>query len=168
MRFHAIPIIRSVRGKLGDLLRANGKKQAALEEYNKALKLKPDCGAALLGKKILALETDKAEAGGVLRLNDPEGSRGSDFSYPRRPLVPVLLLISAADCGDAPFQKFLDGRKFLVNTIVGDFYDPSKTLPEHRLVVNAIGDADLCGAALKSAEYIAARTAAPLSMIPLW
>ncbi|HEY0342236.1 MAG TPA: hypothetical protein VGC34_15640, partial [Steroidobacteraceae bacterium] len=39
-------------------------------------------------------------------------------------------------------------------------------LPPHRMIVNAIGDADLCGAALKSAVAIVARTAAPVINAP--
>lgn len=78
-----------------------------------------------------------------------------------RPPVPVLLLVSAVK-GNAPFQQLLDERILGVTVIVAEFFDPLQPLPPHRMIVNAIGDADLCGAALKSAMAIVARTKAPV------
>ena len=79
--------------------------------------------------------------------------------------MPVLLLISAAR-GNAPFQALLDNRVFLVTVIVAEYFDDAQPLPPHRLVVNAIGDADLCAAALRSAGKIVARSQAPVLNLP--
>jgi glutathione synthase/RimK-type ligase-like ATP-grasp enzyme len=79
--------------------------------------------------------------------------------------VPVLLLVCAAK-GNAPFQQLLDDKIFHVTVIVADFFDLTQPLPPHRMIVNAIGDADLCGAALRAAMAIVARTEAPVINAP--
>jgi hypothetical protein len=75
--------------------------------------------------------------------------------------TPVLLLVSARN-GNIPVQNWIDDRQFAVTAIYTEFYDPAETLPPHALLINAIGDADLCGQALDHAEAIAARSNAPL------
>ena len=61
--------------------------------------------------------------------------------------VPVALLVSAKG-GNIPTRLILDDRVFAVTAIYADFCDPAQALPEHALIFNAIGDADLCGDAL--------------------
>ena len=56
----------------------------------------------------------------------------------------------------------LQDRKFAVTAIYAEFHDPGLPLPPHALIVNAVGDADLCDAALACAEDIVARSAAPV------
>ena len=73
--------------------------------------------------------------------------------------VPVLLLVSARG-GNIPTRHWIDNRIFAVTAVYADFYDPALPLPPHRVVVNAIGDADLCGEALRRAEEIVARSTA--------
>jgi glutathione synthase/RimK-type ligase-like ATP-grasp enzyme len=46
--------------------------------------------------------------------------------------------------------------------VYADFFDPDEPLPPHAVIVNAIGDADLCQVALANAERIVARSAAPV------
>jgi glutathione synthase/RimK-type ligase-like ATP-grasp enzyme len=46
--------------------------------------------------------------------------------------------------------------------IVADYLDPSVALPPHRLIFNAIGDADLCEPALQAAIRLIGRTTAPV------
>jgi hypothetical protein len=78
-----------------------------------------------------------------------------------RPPVPVLLLVSAAG-GDVPAAQLLDDRTFLTSVAVADFCDPQIPLPPHRVVFNAIGDADLCARALETARTLLDRTFAPV------
>jgi hypothetical protein len=75
--------------------------------------------------------------------------------------IPVLLLVSS-NGGNMPIEKLLDDTVFQVYVLVTDFYDPHTPLPEHRLVVNGIGDADLAAEALAAAKAILARTTAPV------
>ena len=65
-----------------------------------------------------------------------------------------------------PFNICWMTRMFLVTVIVADYFDRAQPLPAHRMIVNAIGDADLCGAALKAAMAIVARTDAPVINAP--
>lgn len=123
---------------LGDLQRQKGDTEAARAEYEIALRLKPDLA-----------ETQESLA--LLPPPDPKTLRRT----------PVLLVMTNAE-GNAPFQKLLDDKIFQVNIIVAELYQPSVKLPSHRLVINAIGDADLCGPALKTAQVLAARVTVPI------
>jgi glutathione synthase/RimK-type ligase-like ATP-grasp enzyme len=46
--------------------------------------------------------------------------------------------------------------------IVPDFHDPAEPLPEHDLVVNAVGDADQCGTSLEALVPLLGHTARPV------
>jgi GNAT superfamily N-acetyltransferase len=67
------------------------------------------------------------------------------------PCVPLLLLVSARG-GNIPTRHWIDEHRFRVTAIHADYHDLTRPLPPHDLVVNAIGDADLCGLALARAE----------------
>jgi Tetratricopeptide repeat len=75
--------------------------------------------------------------------------------------VPVLMLVSV-HAGNVATQLWLNDRHFALTAIYTEFYDAGMTLPPHALLVNAIGDADLCELALDRAEQIAARSSAPM------
>jgi hypothetical protein len=75
--------------------------------------------------------------------------------------VPVLMLVSV-HAGNVAMQPWLNDRHFAVTAIYAEFYDAGMALPTHALLVNAIGDADLCQLALDRAEQIVARSAAPV------
>ncbi len=75
--------------------------------------------------------------------------------------IPLLLLVAAIG-GNVPTQHWIDDRVFAVTALYADFYDPTACLPPHALIVNAIGDADLCRTALANAGQIVASSTAPL------
>ena len=75
--------------------------------------------------------------------------------------LPLLLLASAAG-GNIPLEHLLDRARFDTTILMAEFHRPELPLPAHRLLINAIGDADLCGTALASAQTVLARTSAPL------
>ena len=81
--------------------------------------------------------------------------------------VPLLLLVAARG-GNIPTQHWIDDHHFDITAIHADFYDPTQPLPPHALVVNAIGDADLCAIALARADDVLARSAAPVINPPSW
>jgi glutathione synthase/RimK-type ligase-like ATP-grasp enzyme len=151
---------------LGNLLREDGELDGARAEYEATLRLAPDHAEAHRGMALILLENGDEAAAAV---HQRAGFRaGATTVLPYRGQqepVPVLLLVSAAK-GNAPFQHLLDDRFFLVTAIVADFFDLAQPLPPHRLLVNAIGDADLCGVALKAAVEIVARTKAPVINAP--
>jgi len=151
---------------LGNLLREEGELEGARAEYEAALRLAPDHAEAHRGMALILLENGEEAAAAV---HQRAGFRAGavtvlPFRGQQEP-VPVLLLVGAAK-GNAPFQHLLDDRIFGVTVIVADFFDLTQPLPPHRMIVNAIGDADLCDAALKSAMEIVARTNAPVINAP--
>ena len=75
--------------------------------------------------------------------------------------INVLLLVSAAG-GNIPTISLLDDRQFQTSALVTDYADPILALPPHDLVLNSIGDADLCGEGLEAACAIVARTTRPV------
>ena len=69
----------------------------------------------------------------------------SIFEHPYRggtKPIPILLLVSSIG-GNTPIEKLLDDRVFQTYVLVTDFYDPKTPLPEHRLIINGIGDTDV-------------------------
>lgn len=72
----------------------------------------------------------------------------------------VLLLVSATG-GNIPTSLILDDRIFAVTAIYADYHDVDAPLPDHDVLFNAIGDADLCGKALINAETLVRRSTAP-------
>ena len=75
--------------------------------------------------------------------------------------IPLVMLVAAVG-GNIPTQHWIDDRVFAVTAVYADFFDPDGELPSHTMILNAIGDADLCGVGLANAERIVARSIAPL------
>jgi Tetratricopeptide repeat len=142
------------------LLSEAGDTEAARAHYQAALAVDPDLPEAHQGLARSLTETGedadehwrKGFAGhAVVRRR----YRGSGTG------IPLLLLVAAVG-GNIPTQHWIDGKTFAVTAIYADFFDPADALPPHAMVVNAIGDADLCGAALEHAERIVAGSTAPV------
>ncbi len=129
---------------LAGLLREKGKTEAARAEYEMVLELIPDCPEA---RQALAF-LPPPEAGVKLRRRES------------RPL-PVLVVLTMYDA-NCPLFQMLDDGTFLPSVIETEFYDPAQPLPPHRLAVNCVGDADLCGPALRTAQAILARSGSPV------
>jgi glutathione synthase/RimK-type ligase-like ATP-grasp enzyme len=143
------------------LLRAN-RHLDARGHYETALASDPDCAQAHQGLgAVLADLGERAAAQDHFR----KGFRGHAISsLPYRgvaPPVPLLQLVSSGG-GNIPTASFLDDRVFLTTVVVADHLDPATPLPPHRLIFNAIGDADLCEPALEAAIGLIARTRAPV------
>jgi aromatic-L-amino-acid/L-tryptophan decarboxylase len=81
------------------------------------------------------------------------------------PPVPLLLLVSSTG-GNTPLEKLIDARTFQTYVLVADFYDPEIPLPEHQLVVNGIGDADVAMEALVASENLVRGIPAPVLNSP--
>lgn len=75
--------------------------------------------------------------------------------------LPLLLLVCARH-GNIPTQHWIDDRHFAITAIYTEFYDDTQELPEHALIVNLIGDADLSPQALRRARDIVRRSSAPV------
>jgi hypothetical protein len=80
--------------------------------------------------------------------------------------IPLLLLVCARG-GNIPTDLWINDRRFTIHALYPEFYDPRVALPPHALVVNAIGDADLCAAALSHCEGVLAHSRAPVINPPI-
>ena len=150
------------RVNLGNLLCDESEYAAARAEYDAALAADPALAEAHQG---LARALDELGDEQAAAAHRQKGFAGRALvTRPYRGVgaaVPVLLLVSAKG-GNIPTRLILDDRIFAVAALYAEFWEPSPSLPAHAVVLNAIGDADLCGEALTRAEAIIARTQAPL------
>ncbi len=145
---------------LGNVLHDAGEFTAAREHFETALRVDPD-----------HLEAHQGLAYALAELGDEEGARWHRRKgFENRPVtvlpyrgagppVPLLLLISAVG-GNIPTRNLLDDRIFQTFAVAPEFYDRRVPLPPHRVVFNAIGDADLDAPALAAAESLLALTPA--------
>jgi hypothetical protein len=149
------------RVNLGNLLRDEQDVAGARAEYEAALALDPELHEAHQGMAWVL---------GELGLDGAEQHRLRGYSgrslvtQPYRGTgegMPIVLLVSARG-GNIPSRLWIDDRRFTIHAIYADFFDPAQPLPPHALLMNAIGDADLCALALERAEALAARTTAPV------
>jgi hypothetical protein len=149
------------RVNLANVLREDNDPSGARAHYEAALAIDPDLHEAHQGMAWVLTE---------LGLEGAEGHRERGFAghalvtKPYRGVgtgVPILLLVSARG-GNIPTQLWIDDRRFTIHALYTDFVDFDLELPRHELVVNAIGDADLCAGALDRAEELLTRSTAPL------
>ena len=147
---------------LGNLFIEDEALAAARDAFVAALAIDPECAEAHQG-----LARSLTELGEVAAA-EPHWHKGfvghAVILRPHRgEATPVrVLLLVAARGGNIPTAAFLDDRLFDVTIVYADFHDPADDLPLHAVILNAIGDADLCPAALAGAEAIVGRTTAPL------
>ena len=133
----------------------------ARRHYEAALQLDPEQAQAHQGLgAVLAATGERAAAGVHLRAGFAGNSMSTLPFRGIKPPLPLLLLVSSGD-GNIPTASFLDDRIFLTSVIVADFHDASVALPPHRLVFNAVGDADQCRPALEAAVALIAKSSAP-------
>jgi glutathione synthase/RimK-type ligase-like ATP-grasp enzyme len=159
------PRDKIVRVNLANLLREEHDLAAARLHYQAALAIDPEFPEAHQGMAGVLNE---------LGLEGAEQHRQKGFpghavvAKPYRGTgigVPLLLLVSARG-GNIPTQLWISDRRFAVTAVYAEFHDPALPLPAHALIVNAVGDADLCDIALARAEEIVARSAAPVINSP--
>ena len=89
-------------------------------------------------------------------------------ALPFRGSVPVarVLVLQSILAGNALVHRFLDDKLFAVQILLVEFWHPELPLPDHDVVFNAIGDADVRDEALAMAEQILAATTAPVLNAP--
>jgi hypothetical protein len=154
------------RVNLGNIYFEDGELAAARAEYEAALAADADFAEAHQG---LAQTLD--ELGDPMTADMHRQQGFADHSMVRQPYrgtgtpVRVLLLVSSR-FGNVSTRLILDDKTFEVWALYADFHDPDQPLPPHAVVFNAIGDADLCGAALQRAAAIVATTRAPVINAP--
>ncbi len=145
-----------------NLLRGDGDVTAARTHFEIALRLDPGHPQAHQGLGSVLAELGDRD--GATRHRRLGFARHYLTTLPYRgvgPPLPLLLLVSG-EGGDIPTTSFLDDRVFASSVVFADYFDPAAELPPHRLVFNAIGDADLCRTALEAAAALVARSGAPV------
>jgi len=153
---------------LANVLFQDGEVESAREHYETALRHAPDHPEAHRGLAYVLAEQGDADGAAWHRRKGFEQRAAVTLPYRGEgPPVPLLLLISAVG-GNIPTRNFLDDRVFATTVVAPEFLDFTQPLPRHRLIFNAIGDADLsgCGAALAAAERLAALSGAPMLNAP--
>ncbi len=151
---------------LGGLLIESGEFEAARAAFEAALTVSPELPAAHQGMaRVLTALGDPATADAHWRRGLVEGWLAPQPYRGAGPPVPLLLLVSAKG-GNIPTRALLDDTVFAVTVLYAEGHDPTRSLPEHALIFNAIGDADLCADALAKAAGVTARSAAPVVNAP--
>jgi tetratricopeptide (TPR) repeat protein len=155
------------RVNLGSALLQCGDPAAAREQYEAALGLDPEFPQAH-GGLYYAL-TQLGEYGSAAEHQQKAFGAHHIFESPYRGLgeaIPVLLLVASTG-GNTPIEKLLDEHVFKTYVVVADFFDATRQrLPEHRLVVNGIGDPDVASHALESAIRLVAEVSSPVLNSP--
>ncbi|MEI9982350.1 MAG: tetratricopeptide repeat protein [Aliidongia sp.] len=150
------------RVNLGNILQALGEMTAARAEYDAALALDPAQREAHRGLAQLSSAIG----------DEPAAERHRGLAFRDRPVtvlpyrgaaepVPLLVLVSARD-GNLAYETIIDEDVFETIVLVAEFFDETTALPRHRLILNAIGEADLCSGALARAQSVVAKSAAPV------
>jgi hypothetical protein len=154
------------RVNLANLLRGDGESAAAKMHYEAALAIAPDMHEAHQGMAWALKEIDRDAAERHLQL----GFMGRALvTRPYRGAqvgIPLLLLVCARG-GNIPTDLWINERLFTIHALYPEFYDPQVAPPHHALVVNAIGDADLCATALSRCKDVLAQSRMPVINRPL-
>jgi tetratricopeptide (TPR) repeat protein len=152
----------TARVNLGNLLLETGELEAAQAQFAAAVNAAPALAAAHQGlaRALTALGNPIGaqphwRAGFAAGAAMPQPYRGGGTG------VRLLLLVSTAG-GNIPTRALLDDRVFAVTALYPEHHDRAAPVPAHDLIFNAIGDADLCGAALEAAEQIVAASTKPV------
>ncbi|MEJ1979382.1 MAG: tetratricopeptide repeat protein [Acetobacteraceae bacterium] len=145
---------------LANLLRTDGAPDAARAHYEAALRLDPALAEAHQGMSYIMMEQGDAAAaekhrrlGFATRSLTTTPYRGAGRG------VTVLQLVSSLG-GNIPTRHLLPDQVFQTHSLVADYADQATALPAHDVVLNAIGDADLCRAGLAAAEALLASSRA--------
>jgi len=150
------------RINLGNALLANGEIDAARAEFEAAIRLEPGHPDAHQGLANLLQHIGEADAAEAQRRLSYKGRAPTTAPYRGEgPPCRVLVLMSAVG-GNVPTRFVLDDTVFETTALVVEAFTPETTLPDHDVVFNAVGDADLCAAALDYVERVLAHTTAPV------
>jgi len=146
---------------LANLLHEAGDPAAARHHYDAALAL--DAGFAPAHRGLARLLDAQADPAATAHRRLGFAAHAvATLPYRGTGTAAAILLLVAAAGGNVPTHHWIDDRRHAVTVLHADFHDPAQPLPPHDLIVNAIGEADLCAAALAGAAAIVARSTAPV------
>jgi hypothetical protein len=151
---------------LGNLFLEAGDLAPAREHYEAALAINADFAEAHQGLGNLLAELGHEEAAARHQRLGHWDRRPTELPYRGEAEPLSLLLLTSGHRADVPIRHLLDDKVFRTFVVVPNVYDPDAPLPEHHLVFNAIGDADVCIQALDRAVTLMDRTFAPVINAP--
>lgn len=147
---------------LGNLFLEAGELPAAREHYEAALSLDSSFAEAHQGLGNLLAELGQEEAAARHQRLGHWDRRATELPYRGQSEPLSVLMLTSGRRGDVPIRHLLDDKIFRTFVVLPNVYDPDAPLPEHQVVFNAIGDADLCKQALDRAVTLMDRTFAPV------
>ena len=150
------------RINLANALLANDELGEARSQFEAALRLAPDHPDAHQGLANLLQHLGDADTAEWHRQQSYGGRRLLHTPYRGAGEPCRVLILASAAGGNVPTRFILDPELFETVTLAVEAFGPETPLPEHRLVFNAVGDADLSPAALAAAERVLAHTPAPV------
>jgi tetratricopeptide (TPR) repeat protein len=147
---------------LGSVLLDMGDLPAAEKHFKIALDLNPDLANAHQGLASISHR---------LGLED-ESCHHRDMGFGKQPISTLayrgrgkpiqLLVLGSALEGNIPWRFLIDSNVFQTTIIAVEYFDTQLPLPLHQLIINAIGDADLCQNGLEIANQLIKKSQAPI------
>jgi tetratricopeptide (TPR) repeat protein len=145
-----------------NLLQAQGESALAKQYYLQALNLDDSLAEAHQG---LSYSLNSLGEEDLAAIHRKQGfQHHSTMTWPSRgtqSAIPLMILSSARG-GNIALKHILDERQFHSTLVFTEYFDQNLPFPDHQLVINAIGDADLCQEALLNAKQLLSKTSAPI------
>ena len=154
------------RVNLANLLRVDNDSAAAKLQYEAALAIDAQLHEAHQGMAWALKDVDPDAAERHLQMGFVGHALVTKPYRGAHEGMPLLLLVCARG-GNIPTDLWIHDRRFTIHALYPEFHDPRVALPPHALVVNAIGDADLCAAALSRCQDVLAHSRAPVINRPM-
>jgi tetratricopeptide (TPR) repeat protein len=147
---------------LGRVLLHRDQLAEAQQHFAIALEMDPESAAAHQGLAAICQRQGDEQRAAFHRLRGFGSQPVVTLPY-RGSAPPIrMLILASAQEGNIPWRLLIDYTRFELTTMIVEYVDLSAPLPAHDLIFNAIGDADLCMAALDIAGQIAALSNAPV------
>jgi tetratricopeptide (TPR) repeat protein len=147
---------------LGNVLLDAGNLSAAEKYFNFALRLDAEQAQAHQGLACIFQRWGNAERSGYHRDMGYGKQPLSTLAYSGRGQPIQLLVLGSALVGNMPWRLLVDRKDFQTTLVSVEYFDKQSPLPAHQLVLNAIGDADICQTGLEIAARLMQRTQAPI------
>ncbi len=156
----------SAHVNLGSVLLDMGDLSAAEQQFKIALDLNPDLSNAHQGlASIFQRQGNEAESGYHRNMGFGKQPISTSAYRGRGKPVQLLVLHSALE-GNIPWQFLVDRNIFQTTAIAVEYIDSRLPLPLHHLIINAIGDADICQNGLEIAAQLIKKSQASVINCP--
>ena len=147
---------------LGNVFLEMGELAAAEKHFEAALRLDVDSALAHQGMACLFQRCGNNDRS-LYHRNKGFGKQPVfNLKYCGRGKPVQLLVLGSALEGNLPWRFLIDRQIFHTTLITVEYFDTSLPLPAHQLILNAIGDADICQAGLEIANQLIQRSQAPI------